>query len=68
MNDMDWYKRMFQSNECLCGRTKHRAIAFCERCMKLVPEDIAEDLVKIGPDYPAAYEAAGRILDDEGLL
>ena len=62
---MNFYLKELKSNGCYCGKTKKPFMAFCYRCYKLLPREIAGRLYKrLGQGYEKAYNDAINYLSD----
>ena len=54
-DDLDFYRKMRRSNECICERGKQPGMWFCFRCYKSLPADMQKALW--GMMEAAAFEA-----------
>lgn len=68
--ELDWYRKEWQRDECACGETKERRSAFCRRCRRHVPDELAMVLERSTVDdkYAVAYEEAAKVLSEFGVL
>lgn len=63
--DIKFYLGVLKSNECQCGRTKHKRRAFCYSCYKTLPEDMASALYqRMRHGFEEAYEEVNEWLND----
>jgi len=63
-DDLDFYRKIKMSNECLCERGKQPGMWFCYKCHKSLPADMQRALWgAMGPEMFAAYDDAVKYLD-----
>ena len=64
-DDLDFYRKMRQSDECICERGKQPGMWFCFRCYKSLPADMQRALWGVmGPEMFEAYDEAVKYLED----
>ena len=64
-DELDFYRKMKKSNECICERGKQPGMWFCFRCYKSLPADMQMALWgAMGPEMFEAYNAAVKYLGD----
>lgn len=64
-DDLDFYRKMKKSNECLCERPKQPGMWFCYKCYKSLPADMQMALWgAMDSEMFEAYNAAVKYLGD----
>ena len=64
-DDLDFYRKMRQSNECICGRGKQPGMWFCFRCYKSLPGDMRRALWGVmDSEVFEAYDEAVRYIEE----
>jgi hypothetical protein len=66
-SDVDFYRGVRESNECLCGKAKKPGFLFCYGCNADLPEDIKKGLHWKKPDdesFASQFEACHKWLSE----
>ena len=63
-DDLNFYREMRRSNECVCGRGKQPGMWFCYKCYSSLPADMQRALRgAMGPEMFEAYDEAVKWLE-----
>lgn len=64
-DDLNFYRQMRRSNECICGRGKQPGMWFCFLCYKSLPADMQRTLWGVmDSEVFEAYGEAAEYLGD----